>query len=67
MMNILSLLREQGSSLCIAMRMRIPADEIIATASWGYLRLRRSNYTGSDHQNGWKESFATMGEGLRIF
>jgi uncharacterized protein YecE (DUF72 family) len=42
---ILDLLRARGCSLCTADTDEKPADEIISTASWGYLRLRRSDYT----------------------
>jgi len=42
------LLSEKGCSLCIADSDERPADEIISTASWGYLRLRRSDYTDDD-------------------
>jgi len=45
---ILDLLRERGYSLCIADADENPAHEIISTASWGYLRLRRSDYTDAD-------------------
>ncbi len=45
---ILRLLRERGSSLCIADVDENPANEIIRTAPWGYLRLRRSDYTDAD-------------------
>ncbi len=45
---ILNLLRERGSSLCIADADENPANEIIHTAPWGYLRLRRSDYTDAD-------------------
>ena len=45
---ILDLLREKGSSLCIADTDENPSNEIISTASWGYLRLRRSDYTEKD-------------------
>lgn len=45
---ILDLLREKECSLCIADADESPADEIIQTASWGYLRLRRSDYTEAD-------------------
>ncbi len=45
---ILDLLREKGFSLCIADADENPANEIINTASWGYLRLRRSDYTDAD-------------------
>jgi uncharacterized protein YecE (DUF72 family) len=45
---ILDLLREKGSSLCAADTDENPANEIIHTAPWGYLRLRRSDYTDAE-------------------
>ncbi len=45
---ILDLLRERGASLCIADADENPANEIIPAAPWGYLRLRRSDYTDAD-------------------
>jgi uncharacterized protein YecE (DUF72 family) len=45
---ILDLLRKKGSSLCIADADENPVNEIIPTAPWGYLRLRRSDYTEAD-------------------
>ena len=45
---VLDLLRKRKSSLCIADADENPANEIISTASWGYLRLRRSDYTDAD-------------------
>jgi len=45
---ILDLLRKKGSSLCTADTDENPADQIIPTAPWGYLRLRRSDYTDED-------------------
>jgi uncharacterized protein YecE (DUF72 family) len=42
------LLRERRCSLCIADTDENPAHEIISTAPWGYLRLRRSDYTDAD-------------------
>jgi uncharacterized protein YecE (DUF72 family) len=47
-LEILDLLRKKGHSLCIADADENPANEIIKTASWGYLRLRRSDYTDAD-------------------
>lgn len=40
-----SLLHEKGHCLCNADTEEDPVDEIIKTASWGYLRLRRPDYT----------------------
>jgi uncharacterized protein YecE (DUF72 family) len=45
---ILDLLRQKECSLCIADADEDPAKEIISTATWGYLRLRRSDYTDAD-------------------
>ncbi len=45
---ILDLLRQRGASLCTADADEAPANDIISTASWGYLRLRRSDYTETD-------------------
>ena len=45
---ILKLLRERGSSLCIADADENPVNEIIPTAPWGYLRLRRSDYAEAE-------------------
>ena len=45
---ILDLLSEHGCSLCTADTDEKPAEEIISTAPWGYLRLRRTDYTEAD-------------------
>jgi len=45
---ILRLLHEREHSLCIADTDENPKDQIISTAKWGYLRLRRSDYTVRD-------------------
>ena len=45
---ILDLIRKKGCSFCIADTDESPVNEIINTASWGYLRLRRSDYTDVD-------------------
>jgi uncharacterized protein YecE (DUF72 family) len=45
---ILDLLRGRGSSLCMVDADENRVDEIISTAPWGYLRLRRSDYTDAD-------------------
>jgi uncharacterized protein YecE (DUF72 family) len=42
------LLQQKGCSLCIADTDENPANEIISTAPWGYLRLRRNDYTDAD-------------------
>ncbi len=45
---ILDLLHAHGCCLCIADTDESPADKIISTASWGYLRLRRADYTDAN-------------------
>jgi uncharacterized protein YecE (DUF72 family) len=42
------LLRKKKCSLCIADTDENPAQEIVGTAPWGYLRLRRSDYSDAD-------------------
>jgi uncharacterized protein YecE (DUF72 family) len=42
---ILDLLRGRGFCLCLADTDENPGGEIISTAPWGYLRLRRADYT----------------------
>jgi uncharacterized protein YecE (DUF72 family) len=46
--DILDLLHKKGCSLCTTDADENEANEIISTASWGYLRLRRSDYTDTD-------------------
>ncbi len=43
-----NLLRDKGVSLCVADTDEHPLDAIISTAPWGYLRLRRTDYTEAD-------------------
>jgi len=45
---IADLLRERGCSLCLEDTDESPVGEIISTAEWGYLRLRRTSYTEAD-------------------
>jgi uncharacterized protein YecE (DUF72 family) len=45
---VLGLLRKKGSSLCIADTDENPVDQIVSTAPWGYLRLRRADYADAD-------------------
>ncbi len=42
------LLRKKGCSWCVEDSDESPVQEIISTAPWGYLRLRRSDYTEAD-------------------
>ena len=45
---VLGLLRDSGCSLCIADTDEHSVPAITSTATWGYLRLRRSDYTDAD-------------------
>lgn len=45
---IANILRESGCALCVEDTDENPVKEIISTASWGYLRLRRTDYTEND-------------------
>jgi uncharacterized protein YecE (DUF72 family) len=45
---ILNLLREKGCSLCVADSEESLTNEIINTTPWGYLRLRRPDYTDAE-------------------
>jgi len=56
---ILALLRKKGCSLCTADTDENPANEIISTAPWGYLRLRRSDYTDTDLSQ-WMENILSQ-------
>jgi len=59
------LLREKGFSLCVADMDESHSPGIISTAHWGYLRLRRAEYTETDlsrwleniSSQRWKEAF----------
>ena len=60
-----SLLKEKGFSLCVADSDEKPAGEIVKTGQWGYVRLRRSDYTDADLSSwvnrilsqAWKKAF----------
>ena len=45
---VLDLLREKECTLCTSDSDDNPTNEIVSTAPWGYLRLRRSDYTDAD-------------------
>jgi uncharacterized protein YecE (DUF72 family) len=51
---ILDLLQKKGCGLCIADTDEHPIQEIVSTASWGYLRLRRTDYADADLSQ-WRE------------
>jgi uncharacterized protein YecE (DUF72 family) len=64
---ILDLLRKRGCSLCVADTNEDPANEIINTAPWGYLRLRRSDYTDADLSQWLERISATKWEQAFVF
>jgi len=41
-------LRDKGAALCLADTDEEPLTDLAVTADWGYLRLRRTNYTEGD-------------------
>lgn len=51
---VFSCLREYNRALCLAEMDDQESSDLIATATWGYLRLRRSDYSCADLMN-WKE------------
>jgi uncharacterized protein YecE (DUF72 family) len=51
---VFSCLRERNCALCIAETDQAETFNLIATATWGYVRLRRSDYTGADLSS-WKQ------------
>ena len=50
--DVLGLLRGKGCSLCLEDTEESPIEEVISTASWGYLRLRKPDYT-EEELSGW--------------
>jgi uncharacterized protein YecE (DUF72 family) len=55
---IFAILRERDAALCAADTDELPA-EIHLTASWGYLRLRRLEYT-ADELRAWRDRIASQ-------
>jgi uncharacterized protein YecE (DUF72 family) len=64
---ISDLLRKKRFSLCITDTDEDPANEIISTAPWGYLRLRRSGYTDTDLSQWVKRILAQKWERVFVF
>ncbi|MBE0598514.1 MAG: DUF72 domain-containing protein [Desulfuromonadales bacterium] len=59
---VYTVLRERSCALCLADHDGAPPPPFIATTDFGYLRLRRGNYTDSELQ-GWKRQLAAAGWG----
>jgi len=51
---VFACLREHNCSLCTAEMDETESSHLVATATWGYVRLRRSEYSRADLLN-WKE------------
>ena len=56
---VFSCLREHNSALCMAEMDESESPSIVATATWGYIRLRRSDYGQADLVN-WKEQILSQ-------
>jgi uncharacterized protein YecE (DUF72 family) len=62
---VYALLREQQCALCISDRDDAPPPPLVATAEFGYVRLRRTQYTDGELRRwpqrirsaGWQEAF----------
>lgn len=65
--DILNLLRKRRFSLCMADTDEGPAGEIISTAPWGYLRLRRSDYKDADLEEWFKRIVAQDWKKVFVF
>jgi len=61
------LLRKKGWSLCIEDTDKNPTFEIVSTTTWGYLRLRRTDYTEADLSNWWERIRAQRWERAFVF
>ena len=57
---VFDLLRERQCALCTSDREMGPLPEVVSTAPWGYLRLRRPAYSGDDLAR-WHKLVATQG------
>jgi uncharacterized protein YecE (DUF72 family) len=64
--DVLACLRERGFAWCIADTDEEPVAELVSTATWGYVRLRRSAYAEGEleawarrvRESGWETAFA---------
>ncbi len=48
---VFELLRRKSCALCLADADDLPSSELVNTADWGYLRLRREAYSDGDLRN----------------
>jgi len=56
---VFSCLREHNCALCMAEMDESESPDLVATATWGYIRLRRSDYSHADLVN-WKEQILSQ-------
>ena len=62
---VIALLRNQNRTLCVSDTDDLPVNHIDKTADWGYLRLRRVNYSDADlgdwvkrvREQNWKDTY----------
>lgn len=64
---ILSLLRDRSRALCMEDTDEAPVGSIISTAPWGYLRLRRSDYSDDDLSEWVERILAQAWEKVYVF
>jgi uncharacterized protein YecE (DUF72 family) len=57
---VLACLRARNCALCIADTDEAETPDVISTATWGYVRLRRSNYSAGDLR-AWQERILSQG------
>ena len=65
--SIRDLLRAKGCALCMADTDEDPVQDITSTATWGYLRLRRSDYSDADLVKWTERIFAEQWKKVFIF
>ena len=65
---VFDVLREHGAALCVADTGEDPVVPLVATADWGYLRLRRENFDDRElrkwadriREQPWKDAFVFL-------
>jgi uncharacterized protein YecE (DUF72 family) len=64
---VMSCLRAHSCALCIADTEDFPDPELIHTAGWGYVRLRRDEYTDKDLKNWVKKLQSQIWDDVYVF
>jgi len=65
--DVLELLRSQNRALCVSDTDDLPANHIDKTADWGYLRLRRVQYSEADLAEWMKRIYAQQWKTAFVF